>query len=145
MKRFLLVFLVLGIGVGSLTTVDAAGKPARAQRTVTGSYGPFPAPVTGCNSPLGTFACMIVHARPTERLFVAEVKDAHGLPVYVDVYSGHERVGEFCGTTRKPVAFPAGGDLRFHVGLPLWGIQLACPQHSVKSTGTIRVTLSNLP
>lgn len=145
MKRFLLVFLVLGLGVGSLTTANAADKPARAQRTVTGSYGPYPAPVTGCNSPLGAFACMIVHARPNERLFVAEVKDAHGLPVYVDVYSGHERVGEFCGKTRKPIAVRPGSDLRIHVGLPLWGVRFACPQHSVKSIGTISVTLSNLP
>jgi hypothetical protein len=88
---------------------------------------------------------MYLDARSREAFFTADVRDTHGLPVYVEVWDSHKFLASFCGKTSKAIEFHPGDSLRFHVGLPLWGVQTKCPQHSVKTTGTIRVTLSNRP
>jgi hypothetical protein len=143
MRRFLIGFLILGLMAGSVGTAEAAKR--RRARTVVASYGPYPGPVTGCNSPLGSFACLIIQTRTTEGFFTAKVSDAHGQPVFVEVYSGPQNVARFCGETTGPIRFQPGARLYFYVALPVWGVQLACPAHSIKTTGTLRVTLSNLP
>lgn len=145
MKRFLIMFMILGLTVGSVATAEAKGKPRRVVRTVHGSYGPYPAPVTGCNSALGTFACLIIPTRRAEAFLTARAADTHGLPVFVEVRSGGHRIGTFCGKTSSPIRFEPGAQLEFLVALPVWGIQLECPANSVKTVGTISVTLSNLP
>jgi hypothetical protein len=142
-KRILVMVVSLGLLVVSLGTAEAA-KPTRTERTVQGSYGPYPAPVTGCNSPLGPFACLIVHTRPTERFFTAEVTDTHGQPVYVEVSHTGRAPVSFCGKTTRPIEIEPGSSLEFDIGLNRWGITPDCPAHRIKTTGTIRVTLSNL-
>lgn len=162
MQRFLMSFLVLGLMAVSAGTADASqapakqgARPTRVERTVERSYGPYPAPVTGCNSALGPYACALITTRSTEAFFTAKVTDAHGLPVYVAVQfcrGGHGTSygticgggAQFCGETSKPIRFPAGAKLYFHVGLTTGWHQTPCPAHSVKTTGTISVTLSNL-
>jgi hypothetical protein len=151
MKRFLIMFMVLGLVAGSVATAEAkkAKKPIRVERTVEGSYGPFPAPVTGCNEPLGAWACLRIPTHATEAFFTAKVKDVHGQPVFVEVdafgENGHSNVARFCGEMNEPIRFEPGAELVFYVALPVWGVQLECPAHSIKTTGTISVTLSNLP
>lgn len=149
MKRFLIVAVVLGVTVGSLTTAEAKKKqPARFERTVVDSYGPYPAPVTGCNEPMGSYSCVSIatHLYPRERFFTAKVTDAHGLPVFVEVRGGSAGVvATFCGETKSPVAFEPGSWLQFHVGLNHWIPSGHCPANRIKTTGTISVTLSNLP
>lgn len=146
MRRFLIGFLVLGLMAGSMGMAEAKERtrPARVERTVQRSYGAYPAPVTGCNSALGSFACVILPTRPTEAFFTAKVTDAHGQPVFVEV-KGEGVHTRFCGETDEPIRFRPGTELHFFVALPNWGIQLDCPAHSVKTTGTISVTLSNRP
>jgi hypothetical protein len=147
-KRFLITFLILGLALGSVATAEAKKrKPGRVERTVTGSYDLYPAPVTGCNEPLGSWACLKIESRSTEAFFTATVTDAHGQPVFVEVLSGGEDVATFCGATTKPVAFKRGSLLEFHVGLNNWPprlVSLDCPANRIKTYGTIRVTLSNL-
>lgn len=146
MKRLLLVFMVIGLIVGSVATAEAEGKKraARVERTVEGSYGPpYLAPVTGCKSLMGPWACLIVETRPTEAFFTAEVTDAHGQPVFVAVVSQFRTLATFCGETTRPIRFNPGAGLEFRVGGD--SAQLECPVNSVKTTGTIGVTLSNLP
>jgi hypothetical protein len=153
MRRFVILFIAIGLMAGAVATAEAKKKPKpkpqpkpiRFERTVEGSYGSYPAPVTGCNSLLGTWACLVVPTRSTEAFFTAKVMDTHGQPVFVQVNGGGVAVARFCGETQEPVRFAPGMTLDFMVGLPTWGIQTDCPQHSVKSTGTINVTLSNLP
>ena len=54
MKRLLIMFMVLGLVVGSVATAEASKKKrTRLERTIEESYGPYPAPVTGCSEPLG--------------------------------------------------------------------------------------------
>lgn len=142
--RLAVVMVVVALGFGSVGTADAK-KPTRTERTTQGTYGAYPAPVTGCNEPLGTFACVIVKARSSEQYFTAKLTDLHGQPVFVEVRSGGRRVTTFCGATPEPVAISPGKSLEFHVGLNNWLISTDCPAHRVKTTGTISVTLSNLP
>jgi hypothetical protein len=135
MKRLIILIAVLVLGAGSVSTAAAQGTPPRVQRTVTGSYGPYPAPVTGCNSALGTFACLYLDARSKEAFFTAEVRDTHGLPVYVEVWDRHQFLASFCGTTSEPIGFRAGDTLRFHVGLPLWGSRRSAPSTASRPPG----------
>lgn len=143
MKRLLIMFLAAGVSLGGISTAEAT-KPSRTERTLHGSYGPYPAPVTACNDVLGSWACMIVRARPTERFVDVELTDTHGLPVYFSLFD--PRTGfhaEFCGETGMPIALGRARYLEIEVGVSRWAVQTACPASSVKSTGKIRVTLSN--
>lgn len=146
MKRFLILSLVVGLIGGSVATAEAKGKkrPTRVERTVEGSYGPYPAPVTGCNEPLGYFSCLRVQTRPTEAFFTAKVTDTHGQPVLF-----HAGGANFCGETPEPIPFSPGTELHFHVAEPEWPTSDAflrdCRTNRVKTIGTISVTLSNLP
>ena len=148
-KRFSIMFLILGLILGSVATAEAKQKQKRnrVERTVKGSYGVYPAPITGCSGVLSAWACLRVSTRPAERFFTAKVSDAHGQPVFVEVRSGGARVAVFCGETSKPIAIKRGSVLEFHVALENWPGHVGpdCPANRIKTTGTIRVTLSNLP
>ena len=145
MKRFMILMMALGLLAGSVATAEAAKKttkPTRTERTVEGKYGPYPAPVTGCNEPLGQWACVAIPTRTDERFLTAKVTDTHGQPVFVEVRGGNG-VQAFCGETTEPISFSGGSTLYFHVGLNNWLASLHCPAHRIKTTGTITVTLSN--
>ena len=154
MKRSLILFMILGLIAGLVATAEAKGKkqPTRVERTVEATYGPLVGPVTGCNDPGGSLACIVVDARSTEAFLTAKVTDAHGQPVMVQVWTGGNSV-IFCGETTRPVAFDAGSSLEFRLEptpnfFSHWGLgwlgPLDCP-YRLKTTGTITVTLSNLP
>lgn len=144
MKRFLIMFMVLGLIAGSVATAEAKRrqKPTRVERTVEGSYGPYPSPVTGCNEPLDKYYCLAVETRSEESFFTAKVTDAHGQPVFVWV-GGAGRGNSpatFCGETTEPIWFPAGAELHFYVADPAPSLvdpPLDCPTNRVKTTGTI--------
>ena len=144
MKRFLIVLMALGLTAGSQAAVGAEERTERTERTVEGSYAPH------CNAGRGSFACAIVDTEPGEDSFTAEVKDAHGQPVYVEVVSDVAVVTTFCGETAQPVSFDAGSRLEFVIEpTPYfwshWGVEwvgpLDCP-YRLATTGTISVTLS---
>ena len=145
MKRLAILFITLAVAAGAVSTAEAK-QPQRSERTVQGSYGPNPTPVTGCNSLDGTWACLVVQTRPTEAFFSATVTDAHGQPVMVNVYGGGSSgwLTSFCGKTDRPIAITPGSSLEFDIGqgrAPF--TDYPCVQHIVKTTGTIKVTLSN--
>ena len=147
MKRFLITFMVLGLIAGSIATAEAKKRSPRVARTVEGSYGPYPAPITGCNEPMGKFYCLALQTRSEESFFTAKVTDAHGQPVLVHARTGGGHLVTFCGETTEPVWFHPGTELVFYVG-DLWPYRycaLVCPTNWVKTTGTISVTLSNQP
>ena len=155
MKRFLILFLILGLFAGSVATAEAKRKKAaRVERTVEEKYGALPEAATGCNADRGSLACIVVDARSTEAFFTAKVTDAHGQPVFVQVVAvGGGRVGTFCGETTRPVSFQAGSQLEFLIEpMPYffsnWGTgwlgPLDCP-YRIHTSGAISVTLSNLP
>ncbi|HVE92623.1 MAG TPA: hypothetical protein VNE62_10060 [Actinomycetota bacterium] len=148
MRRILITFLAFGLLIGAVVPAQAT---TRVERTVEGSYGAYPAPATGCNEVLGPWACLGIPTEATEAYFTAKVTDTHGQPVYVEVRSdGGSTVNHFCGETSEPIYFTPGSGLEFDLGLgrgpvPLPGLN-GCPAtDSIKTSGTIRVTLSNLP
>lgn len=149
MKRSMVLVMVLGLVIGSVATAEAKRQklPPRVERTVEGSYGPYPAPITGCNSVFTPWACLVVDTRRTEAFFTAKVVDAHGQPVFVEVMSSDGRRETFCGETKHPIAFDPGSSLSFHLALENWpgSVGPVCPANRIKTTGTISVTLSNLP
>src|SRR5688500_6292590 len=116
------MFLILGLLAGTVATAGAkkGRKRARVERTVEGNYGAYPSPVTGCNEPVGPYACLIVESRPAERFFTAKVADSHGQPVFVEVASSYGLNVTFCGETTKPIAFEGGNSLHFSVALETW-------------------------
>lgn len=147
MKRILIMMVSLGLLVVSLGTAEA--KNRRVERTVQGTYQAYPTPVTACNTltvDSGSWACLIVQSRRTEAFFTATVADTHGQPVLVNVYSRGGWLTSFCGQTKRPVAITPGAGIEFDIGqgrAPFATDLLSCPQHIIKTTGTIKVTLSN--
>ena len=143
--------LLIATLAAALLGLAAPSSPAEAatekvQRTVVGRYGAYPSPVTGCNEPLGPWACMIVRARPTERFATVKVTDTHGQPVYFSVLDpGTGLWAEFCGETGRPISLGKSRYLEIEVGVSRMVVQTKCPASSVKTTGTIKVTLSDLP
>lgn len=140
--RLLTAVVALGLMVGAAGSAEA--KPARSVRTIHATYGPYPAPVTGCNEPLGPWACLIVQARPSERFVTIKVTDTHGLPVYFSVFNPATGfVAGFCGETGKPLSLDKRRYMEIEVGVSRGVVQTTCPGSSVKTTGTIKVRLSN--
>ena len=144
MRRLLTAAVVLGLVFGAAGSAEAKPPAARSVRTIHGSYGPYPSPVTGCNEPLGSWACLIVDARPSERFVTVKVTDTHGLPVYFTMFNpGTGFFADFCGETPWPLSLDRLRSMEIEVGVSRWVAQTKCPASSVKTTGTIKVTLSN--
>lgn len=112
MKRLLVLVLTMAMAFSAVATAEAR-ESGRTERTVQGSYGAYPTPVTGCNSALGPWACLIVRTRAKEAFFTATVADTHGQPVGVDVFSGGRLLASFCGKTTRPIAITPGSTLEF--------------------------------
>lgn len=155
MKRFLIVFLIAGLFAGSVATAEAKkSQRKRVERTFAGTYAtPFVPANAGCSRTDGR-GCVTVYTRSTESFFTARITDTHGLPVFVQVWEdtdgwGNEDVlhGTFCGETTEPISFPPGTELHFWVGFTYsYGAPYgSCPGGLIATTGTVTVTLSNLP
>src|SRR5688572_1748695 len=155
MKRFLVVFMVLGLIAGSVATAEAKKRPKRVQRTVEARYNgnwlPFGTRV--CDAPSGGIGgCVWIETRATEAFLSAKVTDAHGQPVFVEVVAWSSdsiypiELGDFCGETDAPISFDPGTTLDLWVGQHVWhpGAAGSC-EGTMGTTGTISVTLSNLP
>lgn len=160
MKRFLILFMILGLIVGSVATAEAEqARRKRVERTVEGSYATQFVPFSGLVIPGGPCAqeraigCITIQTNAKEKFLTANVTDAHGQPVLVTVDSWDPYTqasidyGSFCGETEKPIRFRPGVELRFAPGY--WDPYLptawaSCPP-GFGTTGTVSVTLSNLP
>lgn len=156
MKRFLTLFMILGLIAGSVATAEAkkGQKSTRTERTVEGRYATQFVPFsTYCLQPAGV-GCVEVETRKDEAFLTAKVVDAHGQPVLVRVLAWGDGphpsnyYGTFCGETDEPIAFDRGVDISLVVGgssendLPTPG---ASCSPGFGTTGTVSVTLSNLP
>ena len=155
MKRFLIMVMVFGLIVGSVATAEAKRRQKRVQRTVEVRYsGPWlPFGTRVCDAPAsGIGGCADLETHATERFLSAKVTDAHGQPVFVEVTgwiadSPHPiELGDFCGETDAPISFDPGTSLQLWVGQHIWhpGAVGTCGG-TMGTTGTISVTLSNLP
>lgn len=157
MKRSLIVLMVLGLLAGSVATAEAKNPPKRVERTVEGIYDtqfvPFGGLVTHTCANTDAKGCVVIDTRGDEAYFTARAVDAHGQPVLVTVtdignkWGPTRTYGTFCGETEEPIVFDRGEGLKFWAGY--WDPYLptnwaSCPP-GFGTTGTISVTLSNLP
>ncbi len=160
-KRFLIVIMVTGLVAGSVATAEAKkAERKRVERTVEGSYTtqfvPFGGMITRTCRRDGAVGCVTIETHNNEAFLTAKAVDAHGQPVFVSVegwesYGGSGRpidYGTFCGETDEPIAVPGGVELYLRIGY-FWLTDLptsltTCPP-MFGTTGTVSVTLSNLP
>lgn len=156
MKRFLILLMALGLIAGSVATAEAkkGQKSTRSERTVEGSYATQFVPFSVyCYQHAGV-GCVAIETRKDEAFLTAKVIDAHGQPVLVQVWGWvdgprpQSHYGNFCGETDEPIAFDRGADVYLIVGgqthydLPTQGGSCS---PGFGTTGTVSVTLSNLP
>ncbi len=155
MKRTLIIALVLGLVFGALTTAEAAKKkkkPKKTERTVEGSYDAPPLVIAGTCAQSGAIGCVSIATGPGEAFITkAKVTDAHGQPVVVGVSANTDgqigddvSFGEFCGELTEPMPIEPGVELHFWVGTIADIVGQACAP-GLATTGTVSVTLSNLP
>lgn len=155
MKRFLVLFMVLGLVAGSVATAEANRRPKRVQRTVEARYiGPWmPFGLRECEAPSGGIGgCATVETRASEAFLSAKVTDAHGQPVFVEVITWSPDsihpiyLGDFCGETDAPISVAPGTVVDFWIGPHVWHPDaIGTCAGTMATTGTVSVTLSNLP
>ena len=149
MKRFLIMFMILGLLVGSVATAEAGKKkkkPVRIERVVEFVYQcPCPGVIqlgslTGGDPNLGGG---IIPVGADDVYLTGEAVDATGGAVAVNIQQddgtgANAPTGTFCTTTDAPMPLVLGREIRVFIGNPT-----ICPSASVG--GTITFTLSNLP
>ena len=151
MRKSLTVLLAASLVTGALLapSADAAKKkkkPKKVSRTVTQTYQ---APAIGngagvCLKP--TNSCAETPTATADKYVIIEITDAAGLPVNagfgqeIDGELGVENYQAFCGKTPKPVKIEPGYPITV---FPWAAPGAACP--GVATTGTVKLTLSNLP
>ena len=165
MKRSLIMFMILGLVLGSVATAEAGKKkkksaaPVRVEKVVE-------APYTGGNIGVATpaasggacfvdptmpFSCISIIPPGVEYTYVKiEVKDATGLTAGGFVSQNDndgdglaDGYGEFCGAHAEPIALETAGA---PLGVSLYpGMCADASSPSVVTTGTIIATFSNMP
>jgi hypothetical protein len=156
MRKALIVALVLGLVAGALSApATAKKKKKRVARVVEVDYQ---GPGVGASSPAGSVgycyqfpisdACLTVIPEAGEKYIKIEVTDASGTNIAGFISQGDldgdgigDLYGDFCGAHAEPIQLEVKGgafDLSLYDG--------ACGGGpSVMTTGTIKITLSNLP
>ena len=153
MKRLMIFSIVLAVMAGSVATVEAKNgeKPTRVERTVEGSYATQFVPFNVYCYERGGVGCVEIKTRKHEAFLTAKAVDAHGQPVLVQVWGWGDGpvhtndYGSFCGETDEPIAFDRGADVYLVVGYDGGGAPMSECRPGIGTTGTVSVTLSNLP
>jgi hypothetical protein len=88
---------------------------------------------------LSQIGCAILRVKSGERFADLEVEDAAGTPVLASVYTmpGGNHIGDFCGSTDKPIPTFGAHELLVHV------VNGVCPDESTPSvvtSGIVRAT-----
>lgn len=156
MKKILVLFMILGLVVGSITTAEAGKKkkkrkkPKRVEREAQGTYA-APATLVGNCTQQDGIGCMTIQAGPKEKFVTAKVTDDHGQPVAIRVSadldgdsSTETTYGDFCGETEEPIKVDPGTALVFWVGRADVAIPMGCAP-GIATQGTLDVVFSNLP
>ena len=158
MKRSLILLMIVGLIGGSGATAEAkkGQKSTRTERTVEGSYATQFVPFNVWCERHGGVGCVTIETRKDEAFLTGKAVDAHGQPVLVEVWGKAPNArpgdwieyGSFCGETDESIAFDRGADVYLVVGF-FWVTDLAPSLEECRpmfgTTGTVSVTLSNLP
>lgn len=147
MKPCLVMFVALGLLVGSVSAAHAEQSTDLTHRTVEASY--YGSQLLGDCAPFVEVGCATIETFADESSLTAKVTDAHGQPIMVRVFDESKGTlyGTFCGETTEPVYFTPGAKLELWVGdgwWPRWWvIPLGC--YGYPTTGTVSVTLTGWP
>ena len=154
MKRILVLMMALSLVVGAVASAEAGKKkkkPKKVERTVEGTYDGPTLVIAGFCGQSGAIGCVELVAGANESFVTAEVTDAHGQPVFVQIGADTDgnnqddtSYGSFCGSTDEPLVVDPGATLHFWVGVsPDPSIAGCVP--GLATTGKITATFSNLP
>jgi hypothetical protein len=156
MKRILILMMIFGLVLGSIATADAKKKKkpaaaAKVERVVDGAYDAPSLLVVGTCAQTGAVGCVSIVTGAEEAFAQAEVTDQTGQPVFVSAQADTDGdsnddliIGSFCGKTETPLQFPGGTEVHFWIGVTPDPAIAGCAP-GAGTTGTIKVTLSNLP
>ena len=154
MRKPLVLLLVLGMLFGSIVSAEAGKKkrkPKKITRKVQGQYDAPSLIAVGFCGQTGAVGCVSIVTGPKEKFLKATINDAHGLPAYVAISADTDgnsqddtTFGSFCGTTEEPIQVEPGVELHMWVGLQADPGFAGCAP-GIATSGTIDVTLSNLP
>jgi len=159
MKRFLVIALALGLMFGSIATADAGKKkkkkkPTKIERVVEYAYN---GPGIGISTPVATggycypdpTACASFPLSEGETFVTIEATDQSGQKVGGAISQGDldgdgigDLYGEWCGAHSEavPLANTAPVQISMYVGTCYNGTD-----PSVITTGTLKITFSNMP
>lgn len=144
MKRFLVLFLILGLVVGSVATAEAGKKKKKPYvRVIEGTYA-NPAPGIGGIATLnGAGGTLEVPTAGNEAYMSVEVIDDSGQNAYFGIAEDSTIVAGGCGKTAEPLAITPGAPHNITVTI---GPGLEDPTCAgVATSGTIKVTLTEVP
>lgn len=152
MKRFLVMFMILGLIAGSVATAEAGKKkkkPVKVTREAHASYSSTIVVAAGNCTQEDAINCPRIPSGPGEIYLTAKVTDATGqaVPVAVKADLDGDRstetlYGTFCGETEEPMLIDAGAEITFWIGISSNTAALGC---APGTTGTVDVVFSNMP
>lgn len=156
MKRFLVLFLILGLTIGSIATAEAGKKkkkrpaaPAKITREAESVYDTpaigHPDLVVGCS---GSTGCASFALGADETYISLEIVDSAGLPVYGSASQDldGDQLGDegfnFCGKTTEPMLVTPGVQLNIFISAA-GGTNPPCP--GAATSGVVKAVISNMP
>jgi hypothetical protein len=151
MKRFLIMFMVLGLVAGSIATAEAGKKkkPVKTTREAQATYSSTIVVAAGNCTQADAINCPRIPSGPGEIYMTAKVTDATGQAVPVAVKADLDGdnatetlYGTFCGETAEPMLIDAGAEITFWIGISPDTAALGC---APGTTGTVDVVFSNMP
>lgn len=146
MKRFLIMFMVLGLVAGSIATAEAGKKKKKKApyvRVVEGTYA-NPAPgIGGVGTLSGAGGTLDVPTAANEYYMSVEVTDDSGQDTYFSIGADATFAGGGCTKTESP--FPITPGTAYSIIVTI-GPGLDDPTCAgVATSGTIKVTLTEVP
>ena len=146
MKRFLIMFMVLGLVAGSIATAEAGKKKKKKApyvRVVEGTYA-NPAPgIGGVVTLNGAGGTLDVPTAANEYYMSVEITDDSGQATYFSIAEDSTFAGGGCTKTETPFQINPGGAYSITVTI---GPGLDDPTCAgVATSGTIKVTLTEVP
>ena len=149
MKRVLVLLLVLGVVLGTLTTAEAAKKKKKkSKKVVRVASEDYLAPAYFYWAPTGdNIGGVSIPSGLGERFVSVEIKDDSGMNVSAAVGQDPEGDGtvattDFCTKTDKPLPIEPGLEVTVFVYV---GPCTSPAGPAFATQGTVKVTFSNLP
>lgn len=136
--------LILG---AFIAPAEAQKKTKRTERTAEATYYGAPSYATGICSRDRGIGCATFPSAPKEKYVSIEIADTLLAPVFAVVYEDSDGdgmgtwVASICGESEEPIPITRGAE----VIVVIWGQEPPADCPGAFSSGTIKMTFSNLP